>query len=317
MYTYIINRAKEIGFDLCGIAKADAVEEGVVDFVEDWISTGHSASLDWMYNNKELRYNPTKLPDTNVKSIVVCGISYHTLDTLLQHPIANYAHGADYHYIIKELLNKLKSDIEIEYNITIEARAFSDSAPILERYWAVKSGLGWIGKSSMLINKDFGSYFLIGTLLLDIDFERYDTTKEFNRCGECRKCIDNCLSGAISKNKSIDCNKCLSYITIEHRGEYTEQQKEVIRLWDGSSIFGCDRCQSVCPWNIKAHRNITREISDKRDNILHRCSITDTIDEWRLINSSEFKKLYKHSALSRAGHKKISATLDVLDIEKD
>ena len=312
MYAYIKNRAKEIGFDLCGIVQAEPVDREVVSSVEQWISSGKSASLDWMNNNKELRYNPAALSDFKVESMVVCAISYQTLESLLPHPIASYAHAADYHYIIKSLLNTLYSDIEAKFGAKIDGRSFTDSAPILERYWAVKSGLGWIGKSSMLINREIGSYFLLGTLLLDLEFDKYDTEDCFNGCANCTRCIDSCKSGAISDNKRVDCNKCLSYITIEHRGEYSDSQKDIIKRWGGSSIFGCDMCQSVCPWNIKASKSITPELASRRSDILHRFTMPSSIEEWGEVTSSDFKKLYKQTALSRAGYKKILSTLDVL-----
>ena len=312
MHNYTINKSSEIGFDLCGIVKAEPVDNNIVSNVEKWISKGMSASLNWMNNNKELRYNPSAFPELEVKSIVVCGISYHTLDTLLPNPIASYAHFADYHYIIKELLNTLHCNIEERYGSPVAARAFSDSAPVLERYWAEKSGLGWVGKSSMLINKDIGSYFLLGTLLLDIEFDEYSAPSGEDRCGSCTRCIDNCKSGAIQRNKTVDCNKCLSYITIEHRGEYSPEQQEVINKWEGASIFGCDQCQSVCPWNIKAARAVTRELSDKRDNMLKKVVMPTTIEQWSSITPPGFKSCYKHTPLSRAGYKKIKSTIDVV-----
>lgn len=312
MYSYTVNRAKEIGFDLCGISKAEAVDSGVVSHVEQWISKGRSASLGWMDGNKDIRYDPSKFPDLGVKSIIVCAISYQTLDTLLPHPIASYARAADYHFIIKNLLTALHLDIEKEYGIEISGRAFSDSAPILERYWAVKSGLGWIGKSSMLINRDIGSYFLVGTLLLGIEFDKYDSPSDFDGCGSCVRCIDSCKSGAILSDKIVDCNRCLSYITIEHRGDYTDNQRDIIKKWDGDSIFGCDRCMSVCPWSIKASKKITSQSSAEKDTILRRFEMPSSIDEWGSITSSEFKKRYKQTPLSRAGYKKIVSTIDVL-----
>ncbi len=317
MYDFTKKRALELGFELCGVAEAGNVEPEVVASVEQWIESGSNASLSWMERNKELRYNPTLFPEVATRSVVVCGLSYHTRNTLSDHPIARYAHAADYHFVIKGMLTTLQQDMEQELGATITARAFSDSAPILERYWAVKAGLGWIGRNTMVVNREIGSYFLIGVLLVDMEFDRYDTADSFNGCGECHRCIDSCKSRAITENKQIECDRCLSYITIEHRGEYSEQQKGIINLWEGSSIFGCDTCLKACPWNIRAAKHLTVEQSTRREQQLRSCTLPPELSHWEGLTPSAFKKQYATTPLSRAGHKKILSTIAALSDKEE
>lgn len=295
---------------MCGIIKAAPAESGA-STVESWLADGCGASLAWMERNKEPRYDPRLLLEGGAQTLVVCGLSYLTINSLLNHPVAAYAHAADYHHTVKKLLTTLHHNIETHTNQKIEGRSFCDSAPILERYWAVKAGLGWIGKNSMVTNREIGSYFFIGVLLLAIPFDSHDSEDRFNGCAKCSRCIDNCKSGAIRPNKSIDCRKCVSYLTIEKRGEYNDLEKEIIRDWD-DRIFGCDRCISVCPWNIKALKKLTAEKDTEKRRLLNSITLESDIDYWRVLDKATFKNNYSKLPIARAGYEKISETISLL-----
>lgn len=268
-----------------------------------------------MERNKELRYDPRLLLDNGAKTLIVCGLSYLTLNSLSKHPVAAYAHFSDYHHTVKQLLTTLHRNIESHTNEKIEGRAFCDSAPILERYWAVKAGLGWIGKNSMVINKEIGSYFFIGVLLLSTPYNTYSTQSEFNGCANCNRCISICKSGAIRQDKSVDCRKCVSYLTIEKRDEYDKEEEEIIKQ-SGNFIFGCDRCIAICPWNLKAIKKLDKSKDSSRAILLNAITLESDINYWSGLDESTFKKKFSKHPIIRAGYNKIIKTINLINDNK-
>jgi epoxyqueuosine reductase len=290
---YIKQSALELGLSACGITDA-SVDDADMMLLNDWLSKGYHADMDWMYANLDKRTNPSLLFE-GAKSAIVVLQNYFPKEEL-KFPqntrIAKYAYGHDYHFVVKEKLNKLL-DL-IKQQVSVEGRAFVDSAPVMERALARKAGLGWIGKHSLLINKELGSFVFIGVLLVNIELA-YDLSFDQNLCGTCTKCIDVCPTSAIVEPRIVDARKCLAYQTIENKGEIPASISKTNPGW----IFGCDCCQDVCPWNRKAIAN-TEKLFEPLPQLLD-------IKEDSLINlsSSAFNRIYKKSPLSRAGLKSI------------
>ncbi len=236
--------AKRLGFFSCGIAQARFLKEEE-EKLRDYLNNNLHGEMKYMENHFDKRLNP-KLLLENCKSVVSVAMNYfpkQEFATKEGFKFSKYAYGKDYHYVMKAKLNALLAFIKGIFP-DANGRAFVDSAPLLERRWAVLSGLGWIGKNGCLIIPKAGSFFVIGELLLDIELD-YDSAFDKNYCGSCTRCIDACPTKAIIAPGKIDAKKCLSYFTIEYRGEIPEDIKKLNKEW----IFGCDRCQDVCPWN--------------------------------------------------------------------
>lgn len=276
--------AKDIGFDLVAITSANKIED--FNYYEKWLELGFSAEMEYMKRNIEKRENP-KLLFEGVNSIICLGLNYNRKVNFKDFKIAKYALGDDYHDFLKEKANLIIQFIS--ENFPISARAFTDSAPILERSLAKRSGLGWIGKNTMLINKEKGSYFLLGEIFLDIELE-YDEPYNKNFCGNCTKCIDNCPTNAITEN-GINSNLCISYLTIENKNEINEEFQNKTQEY----IFGCDICQDVCPWNIKYQNESNIKETEPRNWISEK-----SIDELLLMKQDEFSKIFKNSPVKRS-----------------
>lgn len=305
LYHYIKNQANNIGFDICGIAPVESLS-GEQEFLKGWNSRGYNSTMGWIEANGDKREDITNLVD-GAKTVIVCGLSYLTDGD--SNGVASYAQGVDYHFVIKNMLRTLAEDISCRIGREIEYRVFSDSAPIFERAWAVRAGIGWIGRNKMVINREYGSYTLLGELVCDIDLkDSYDSEDGFNGCGECRRCIEACPGGAL-KSDGLDSCSCVSYLTIEHSGDFTTHQRSLI---DRSGyIFGCDICMDICPWNIKAKKHLTPVQSAKAKGILSidRESIPQDLESWLAVIESGFKQRFKGSPLLRAGKKKIARNL--------
>ena len=245
--------------------------------------------MQYMARNMDKRLNPAQLVP-GAQSIIVVLMDYLPAGglNLKKYKISRYAWGQDYHYVIKKRLAKLLSLMQQEFG-SVQGRAFTDSAPVLERFWAQQAGLGWIGKNSLLITKH-GSYFFIGELIVDIELE-YDSPFEKNFCGTCTRCIDACPTSAIIQPQVVDARRCISYLTIEYRGNFSGQTN--LHGW----VFGCDICQKVCPWNNRAKPTTIKEFQPSE----HLQSLTDQ----RLENMTkpEFKKIFRHSPVERTGYK--------------
>lgn len=285
-------KALELGFDACGFAKAEFMEPEARR-LDEWLQQGRHASMHWMANHFEKRVNPTLLVP-GAKSVISVLASYHHpshMDYRKQPglKIAKYAQGRDYHKVLKKKLKDLFSYISEIHNGII-GRYFVDSAPVLDKAWAVRAGLGWIGKHSNLINKEIGSFFFIGEIILDLELS-YDQPQT-DHCGSCTRCIDACPTDAIYEPYRVDSSKCISYLTIEHRGAFDDEDRNKLNDW----IFGCDICQDVCPWNSKS---VIASYAD-----LHpRSNITNlTNSDWIEMDETGFNALFEGSAVKRAGY---------------
>lgn len=277
-----------MGFDACGIARAEELTEDKSRLLT-WLNSGYQADMTYMERNTEKRSDPRLLVD-GAKSVIVLIQNYfpekHEFKS--DYKIAKYAYGEDYHIVLKEKLFSLFNYINKEI-APAKGRCYTDSAPVQERSWAVKAGLGWIGKNGNLLTRNFGSFVFIAELIIDLELE-YDTPTIHNYCGSCNICIDQCPTGAIVSPKVIDSNKCISYLTIENKGAIPETFKGKTENW----IFGCDICQDVCPWNKKALPNHeSRFYPDAR-------LISLENKDWEDLTEEEFNLFFQKSPVSRA-----------------
>lgn len=287
----IKKKAVELGFSSCGISQARFLKEEEKKF-EDWLNHGYHGSMDYLNKNFDKRLDPRKLVHGS-KSVISLTYNYYPPKKLVRKNnfiISKYAYGKDYHKILKKKLRKLF--FFMKENIgNIEGRVFVDSAPVHERAWAKLSGLGWIGKNSLLINKKMGSYFFIAEIISDLDLE-YDSPVS-DMCGKCTRCIDACPTDAITKAQVIDAQKCISYLTIENKKKIP---KELQKNMNGY-IFGCDICQEVCPWNrfSKPHNEESflpnKEIKKYRKK------------DWIELTEETFNIIFKGSAIKRTKYK--------------
>ena len=249
---WIKDKAKELGFDFCGIAKVQKLDDDAYR-LEQWLNKGMHGSMKYMENYFELRVDPQKLVP-GARSVITLLINYFPSEKQNKSSpkISAYAYGKDYHDVIK---NKLQIFLNILHEEIgeVHGRGFVDSAPVLERSWAQRSGLGWIGKNGNLITKGNGSFFFIATLITDLELE-YDDPFIKDYCGTCTRCIDSCPTEAILPDKIVDGSKCISYFTIELKDSLPTEFSGKTGDW----IFGCDVCQDVCPWNHKAPRELAR-----------------------------------------------------------
>lgn len=298
--------ALRLGFSACGFAKADRVSKEEEASLRRWLDEGHNAGMTYMGNYLDKRIDP-RLLMPGLKTIVSVAMNYaparHLPDGEPQ--IAAYALGQDYHDVVKKKLYQLAEWITNKTNQTDQTnqpnfRVFVDTGPVLERYWAVQAGLGWIGRNCQLIIPFAGSMFFLGELFLDIELPPDEPIK--SRCGRCHKCIDACPTGALaslydesdksqgSVDRRFDASLCLSYQTIENRGELSDKAKETM----GDTFYGCDRCQKACPWNKFAKPNTTPEFQPKEE------LLEMTREKWKHLTIEEYRKLFKGSAVKRA-----------------
>lgn len=287
-YSSLINQeAKRLGFDSCGIAKAEFLEEEASN-LELWLKKGYQGKMSYMENYFDKRLDPRLLVD-GAKSVISLSYNYFPEDTQSKdsYKISKYAYGEDYHHVIKSKLKELT--FFIQENIgEVKGRAFVDSAPVLERAWAQKSGLGWIGKHSLLLKKNRGSFFFLAELILDLELE-YDNPFVTDHCGSCTKCIDACPTDAILPNNTVNGSKCISYFTIELKEEIPTSIKGKFEDW----MFGCDICQDVCPWNRFATPHSEEKFNPHPD------LLSMTKKDWDEITDDVFKQVFKKSAVKR------------------
>lgn len=302
----IQQEALRLGFMSVGFAKADFLEEDAIR-LESFLKNNYHGKMSYLENHFDLRVDPRKLVP-NAKSVITLLLNYYPNESQdIDSPkIAKYAWGMDYHDVIKEKLKALFAYIN-QHIGQIDGRGFVDSAPVLERTWANKSGLGWIGKNGNLINKQVGSFFFIATLICDLELEP-DPTFKTDHCGTCTRCIDACPTDAIIDNKKIDASKCISYLTIELKDQLIPDAFEgKMDNW----LFGCDVCQDVCPWNrfSKPH---TEQAFTAHKEILNLSS-----QEWEALEESTFNTLFKHSPLKRSKWKGIQRNIQFINKTKD
>ena len=291
--------ALESGFDACGISKAEFLDEEAPR-LEKWLKEKQQGQMHYMENHFDKRLDPSKLVE-GAKSVITILQNYYPEKTQREdsYKISKYAYGEDYHFVIKRKLNNLAERIGAEIG-EFAYRAFVDSAPVMDRVWAKKSGLGWIGKHTLLINKGAGSFFFIGHLICDLELEADSEIPDF--CGDCRKCIDACPTDAISNPYWLDASKCISYLTIELKNSIPEEFKGKMEDW----IFGCDICQDVCPWNrfSKAH---SEESFRPLDLLLE-----NSKEQWKEMDQIGFSALFSKSAVKRTKFKGLKRNIDFI-----
>jgi epoxyqueuosine reductase len=297
--------ATGLGFDYCGIAKAGKLEEDAKR-LEQWLNKNRQGNMEYMSRNFEKRIDPTVLMP-GAKSVITLLLNYYPehKQASEENKISKYAYGNDYHEVIKNKLHEFLFLLREKIGV-IEGRGFVDSAPVLERAWAKKSGLGWVGKNGNLITKKSGSFFFIATLIVDLALE-YDVSAEFDHCGTCTKCIDACPTEAILPNKIVDGSKCISYFTIELKDALIpETMKGKFDNW----MFGCDTCQDVCPWN-----RFSKPTTEKQFQPITEI-ISFTTKDWEVITEEKFKIIFKDSPIKRSKYSGIKRNLQFLNPEK-
>lgn len=292
--------AKELGFSFCGISKAEFLE-AEASKLEEWLSRGYQGKMSYLERNFDNRLDPTKLvPDA--KSVVSLIYNYYPEeihDSEGTPKIAKYAYGQDYHFIIKDKLKTFYSRIQEEIG-EINGRVFVDSAPVHERAWAAKSGLGWIGKNSLLLNKDMGSFFFLAELILDLELEADGPMKDY--CGTCTACQDACPTDAISEAYVVDGSRCISYLTIELREGIPREFQGKMENW----AFGCDICQDVCPWNrFSEPHNEPNFQPQGWENLSDK--------EWKEMTKEVFQKVFKKSAVKRTKYDGLKRNIEFLN----
>jgi epoxyqueuosine reductase len=289
-YTQLIKTlSAELGFSYCGISKAEFLSEEAPR-LEEWLKRNYQGKMSYLENHFDKRLDPTLLVP-GAKSVISLIYNYYPEKDLAdtnpgRFKIAKYAYGEDYHKVVKDKLKIFLDRIQEEVG-SVEGRAFVDSAPVHERAWAKKSGLGWIGKNSLLLNRTMGSFFFLAELILDLELEYDGPIKDY--CGTCTACIDACPTDAIAEPYVVDGSKCISYFTIELKEEIPTSVKGKFENW----IFGCDICQDVCPWNSfsKPHSETRFAPPDNLEKM--------TQNDWSEITEEVFKTLFKNSPVKR------------------
>lgn len=290
--------AQALGFSFCGIARAEFLEEEAPR-LEAWLNQGMHGQMHYMANHFDKRLDPTKLVD-GAKSVISLVYNYYPEKDLTKDgnlKIAKYAYGKDYHFVIKHKLKSLLQEI-ISHTGDINARVFVDSAPVHERAWAAKTGLGWIGKNSLLLNKSMGSFFFLAEIILDVDMD-YDSPMR-DHCGTCTKCMDACPTDAIPKPYVVDGSKCISYLTIELKEAIPPSFQGQFEDW----VFGCDICQDVCPWNRFAEPHKEPEFAPHPD--LQEM----TREDWKELTEEVFREIFRKSAVKRTKFNGLRRNID-------
>ena len=295
----IKNKAKELGFLSCGIAKAEFLEQEAPR-LEAWLKNNYHGDMSYMENNFDMRLDPRLLVD-GAKTVI--SLAYNYYQPIDRNPdsykIAMYAQGEYYHFVVKEKVRDLLHYIQEEIG-NVNGRAFTDSAPILEHAWAQKAGIGWIGKNSLLLSKQKGSFFFLAELIVDLEMS-YDNAIETDHCGNCTRCIDACPTEAILPNKTVNGSQCISYFTIELKGEIPTEMKGKFDDW----IFGCDICQEVCPWNRFSLP--TQEKKFIGHEKINNFSKTD----WEEITEEVFKEMFRKSPVKRTKFTGLKRNIDL------
>ena len=296
----IKTEAEKFGFISCGISKAEFLEDQASN-LEKWLKKNYNGKMSYMERNFDKRLDPRKLVQDS-KSVISLSFNYYTKKKQLDpnsFKVSKYAFGNDYHFVIKNKLNKLLSSLKNKIG-NFNARVFVDSAPVMERAWAERSGLGWVGKNTLMISKKKGSYFFLAEIICDLELD-YDIPV-MDHCGTCTACIDACPTDAIIKPYVLDSNKCISYLTIELKDSIPKQFENKMQDW----IFGCDICQDVCPWNkfSKENEHALFQPSDKFLNMKK--------NDWIELTEETFKKVFKNSPIKRANFKGLKKNISFI-----
>lgn len=279
--------AAELGFSYCGISKAEFLEDEAPK-LEEWLKRGYAGKMSYLENYFDKRLDPTLLVP-GAKSVISLMYNYYPekdLATPENLHIAKYAYGEDYHFVVKDKLKTLFEKLQEQVG-QVEGRVFVDSAPVMERAWAKRAGLGWVGKNSLLLNKHSGSFFFLAEIIVDLELTYDGPIKDY--CGTCTACMDACPTDAIPEPYVVDGSKCISYFTIELKEEIPSEVKGKFGNW----IFGCDICQDVCPWNrfSKPHQEPRFNPNDSLRSM--------TQHEWKEITTEVFQKVFKNSPVKR------------------
>ena len=306
--------AQRLGFFACGIAKAAPVEENVAEAYRKWLENGEEASMAYMTNYLEKRLNPALLVP-GVRSIVSLAMNYAPAHQLPEgeYQLAAYALGQDYHDLMKQRLRELAVNIGAPMELFQKGKkpqsadekeetgwgVFCDTAPVLERYWAQKAGLGWVGRNHQLIIPHAGSMFFLGEVFLPFAVDVYDTPMQ-SRCGSCHRCIDACPTHAIIPDEDFHADRCLSYQLIENRGELSDEAKAAM----GDTIYGCDRCQTACPWNRFATPNTEPALQPKPE------LLSMSKEAWHNLSVEDYRRLFKGSAVKRVKFDGLKRNID-------
>ena len=297
---FLKRKANNLGFLSCGISKAVFLEEEATK-LENWLNDGKHGKMKYMENHFDMRLDPRKLvPDA--KSVISLSYNYYN-DNLQKDKdapkISKYAYGNDYHKVIKEKLKILFKELQNKFG-DINGRVFIDSAPIMEKAWAAKSGLGWIGKNTNLISQKVGSFYFLAEIIVDLEFE-YDTPVT-DHCGSCTACIDSCPTGALVKPYEIDASKCISYLTIELKDEIPSEFNGKMDNW----AFGCDVCQDVCPWNRFSRKHNEPLFNPNQEMMKMRKK------EWEELTEETFEVIFKNSAVKRTKYKGLKRNISFI-----
>lgn len=301
-YSQLIKqKAEKFGFQSCGISKAEFLEEEALR-LEAWLNKGYHGEMKYMENHFDKRLNPTLLVD-GAKSVISLSYNYFPkvkIDEINNFKISKYAYGEDYHEVIKDILKNMVAELQEEIG-EFGFRVFVDSAPVLEKAWARKSGLGWVGKNANLITKKHGSFYFLAEIICDLELE-YDLAVT-DHCGSCRACIDACPTQAIVSDRIVDGSKCISYATIELKNEIPDYFNGKMDDW----MFGCDVCQDVCPWNRFSAPTLQEKFAPNFQKLNFRKN------EWKELTQELFSEIFKKSAVKRTKFSGLMRNINLLN----
>ncbi len=301
-YSQLIKqKAEKFGFQSCGISKAEFLEEEALR-LETWLNKGYHGEMKYMENHFDKRLNPTLLVD-GAKSVISLSYNYFPkvkIDEINNFKISKYAYGEDYHEVIKDILKNMVAELQEEIG-EFGFRVFVDSAPVLEKAWARKSGLGWVGKNANLITKKHGSFYFLAEIICDLELE-YDLAVT-DHCGSCRACIDACPTQAIVSDRIVDGSKCISYATIELKNEIPDYFNGKMDDW----MFGCDVCQDVCPWNRFSAPTLQEKFAPNFQKLNFRKN------EWKELTQELFSEIFKKSAVKRTKFSGLMRNINLLN----
>lgn len=301
-YSQLIKqKAEKFGFQSCGISKAEFLEEEAPR-LEIWLNKGYHGEMQYMENHFDKRLNPTLLVD-GAKSVISLSYNYFPkvkIDEINNFKISKYAYGEDYHEVIKDILKNMVAELQEEIG-EFGFRVFVDSAPVLEKAWARKSGLGWVGKNANLITKKHGSFYFLAEIICDLELD-YDLAVT-DHCGSCRACIDACPTQAIVSDRIVDGSKCISYATIELKNEIPDYFNGKMDDW----MFGCDVCQDVCPWNRFSAPTLQEKFAPNFQKLNFRKN------EWKELTQELFSEIFKKSAVKRTKFSGLMRNVNLLN----
>ncbi|MBI9070649.1 MAG: tRNA epoxyqueuosine(34) reductase QueG [Melioribacteraceae bacterium] len=301
----VISLVKKLGFNLVGFSNYDLLENET-EILDKWLHKGYNAGMEYMERNIEKRKDVRKILPS-AKSVISVGLNYYKAEQFENQPgsgkVSKYAWGTDYHYIIWDKLEILETELKI-INPQVECKSYVDTGPVMDKAWASRSGLGWIGKNSNVINKQIGSWFFIANIITNIEFDNSEPVTD--HCGSCKACIDACPTNAIKEGRVIDANKCISYLTIENKGEISSEFSSSFDNW----LFGCDVCQDVCPWNKKLETET--DINEFKDSSNKELNFEEILE----LTNSTFKNKYKNSPIFRAKAKGLKRNARFLSDKK-